>query len=81
MFWACVSTIGSAVSEPPPYSSRGCVERYLNGSAFSVEPLLRPDHGFPIRQPMLVGPEPVVERLRESLRGTDQGPMHAMNRP
>ena len=46
----------------------GYVERYLDGSTFSVEPLLRPDHGFPIRQPLLVGPEAVVERLLESLR-------------
>ena len=46
----------------------GYVERYLDGSTFSLEPLLRPDHGFPVRQPMLVGPESVVERLLESLR-------------
>ena len=46
----------------------GHIERYLDGSTFGVEPLLRPDHGFPVRQPMLVGPEPVVERLLESLR-------------
>jgi fructose-1,6-bisphosphatase/inositol monophosphatase family enzyme len=46
----------------------GHVERYLDGSAFGVETLLRPDYGFPLRQPMLVGPESVVERLVESLR-------------
>jgi fructose-1,6-bisphosphatase/inositol monophosphatase family enzyme len=46
----------------------GHVERYLDGSAFGVETLLRTDYGFPLRQPMLVGPESVVERLVESLR-------------
>ena len=46
----------------------GHVERYLDGSTFEVEPLLRPDYGFPVRQPMLVGPADVVDRLILSLR-------------
>ena len=48
--------------------ARGYVERYLDGSTFSVEPLLTPSYGFPARQPMFVGPEDVVTRLIESLR-------------
>jgi fructose-1,6-bisphosphatase/inositol monophosphatase family enzyme len=48
--------------------ARGYVERYLDGSAFSVEPLLQPCYGFPVRQPMLVGPEDVVEALTDVLR-------------
>ena len=46
----------------------GHVERYLDGSTFRVEPLLRPGYGFPVRQPMLVGPEDVVDRLIRALR-------------
>jgi fructose-1,6-bisphosphatase/inositol monophosphatase family enzyme len=48
--------------------ARGYVERYLDGTAFEVGPLLRPGYGFPARQPMLVGPEAVVEKLIASLR-------------
>lgn len=48
--------------------ARGYVERYLDGSPFSVEPLLRPSYGFPIRQPLIVGPERVVDSLIASLR-------------
>ncbi|HKP67069.1 MAG TPA: hypothetical protein VJX31_10625, partial [Casimicrobiaceae bacterium] len=47
--------------------ARGYVERYLDGSTFSVAPLLTPSYGFPVRQPMFVGPEDVVARLIESL--------------
>ena len=46
----------------------GCVERYLDGSTFHVEPLLAPSYGFPIRQPLIVGPEDLVERLIAALR-------------
>jgi myo-inositol-1(or 4)-monophosphatase len=46
----------------------GHVERYLDGSTFDVAPLLRPSYGFPIRQPMIVGPEPVVDELLRALR-------------
>jgi fructose-1,6-bisphosphatase/inositol monophosphatase family enzyme len=46
----------------------GHVERYLDGSAFSVEPLLQPDYGFPVRQPMLVGPAGIVDELIAALR-------------
>ena len=46
----------------------GYVERYLDGSMFDIEALLTPDYGFPIRQPMFVGPANVVERLLRSLR-------------
>jgi len=48
--------------------ARGYVERYLDGSTFSIAPLLKPGYGFPVRQPMIVGPEDVVARLIESLR-------------
>jgi fructose-1,6-bisphosphatase/inositol monophosphatase family enzyme len=48
--------------------ARSHVERYLDGSPFRVEPLLRPDYGFPVRQPMLIGPEDVVDRLIAALR-------------
>jgi myo-inositol-1(or 4)-monophosphatase len=43
--------------------ARGHVERYLDGSTFRIDELLVPSYGFPIRQPMLVGPPDVVERL------------------
>ena len=46
----------------------GYVERYLDGSTFEVEPLLRPPYGFPIRQPMLVGPAELVDRLIYAVR-------------
>jgi fructose-1,6-bisphosphatase/inositol monophosphatase family enzyme len=48
--------------------ARGYVERYLDGTTFEVAPLLRPSYGFPVRQPMLVGPEDVVEKLIAALR-------------
>lgn len=48
--------------------AKGHVERYLDGSVFEVEPLLRPPYGFPVRQPMLVGPADTVERLLRALR-------------
>ncbi len=46
----------------------GYVERYLDGSRLDVAALLaRSDFGFPVRQPLLVGPASVVEELREML--------------
>ncbi|MEO8739505.1 MAG: inositol monophosphatase family protein [Casimicrobiaceae bacterium] len=45
----------------------GHVERYLDGSAFRVGDLLVPPYAFPVRQPMLIGPADVVERLIRSL--------------
>jgi fructose-1,6-bisphosphatase/inositol monophosphatase family enzyme len=47
--------------------ARGHVERYLDGSTCRIDELLVPNYGFPIRQPMLVGPPDVVERLIRSL--------------
>jgi len=41
----------------------GHVERYLDGSTFDVGALLKPDYGFPIRQPLIVGPPDLVEQL------------------
>jgi fructose-1,6-bisphosphatase/inositol monophosphatase family enzyme len=41
----------------------GHVERYLDGSALDLSDLLKPDYGFPTRQPMLIGPAPVVDAL------------------
>jgi hypothetical protein len=65
---ALLATLVTTAPALPFTRALGHVERYLDGSAFGVEPLLRPDYGFPVRQPMLVGPESVVERLVESLR-------------
>jgi myo-inositol-1(or 4)-monophosphatase len=45
----------------------GHVEYYLDGSRFEVADLLKPSYGFPLQQPMLVGPEPTVECLIASL--------------
>lgn len=47
--------------------ARGYVERYLDGSWFRVDDLMAPPYGFPIRQPMLVGPPDTVDRLIRSL--------------
>jgi myo-inositol-1(or 4)-monophosphatase len=47
--------------------ARGHVERYLDGSTFRIDELLVPGYGFPIKQPMLVGPADIVERLIRSL--------------
>ncbi len=41
----------------------GHVERYLDGSNFDVGALLKPDYGFPIRQPLIIGPPQLVDRL------------------
>ncbi len=41
----------------------GHIERYLDGSPFDIAPLLKPDYGFPVRQPLIVGPPALVERL------------------
>ena len=48
--------------------ARGYIERYLDGSTFRVDDLLVPSYGFPIQQPVFVGPADVVDRLIESLR-------------
>jgi fructose-1,6-bisphosphatase/inositol monophosphatase family enzyme len=48
--------------------SAGHVERYLDGSAFSVEPLLQPPYAFPVHQPLLVGSPAVVDSLLGILR-------------
>lgn len=47
--------------------ARGHVERYLDGSAFELADLRVPPHGFPKRQPMLVGPQKVVDELLRAL--------------
>jgi fructose-1,6-bisphosphatase/inositol monophosphatase family enzyme len=47
----------------------GHVERYLDGTPLVLEEILaRRDYGFPVRQPMLVGPEKVVAGLLGMLR-------------
>ena len=46
----------------------GHVERYLDGSTFRVDDLLVPSYGFPVQQPLFVGPADVVDRLINSLR-------------
>ena len=48
--------------------ARGHVERYLDGSMLRVEDLLTPPYGFPMRQPMLLGPAETVDRLLRMLR-------------
>lgn len=46
----------------------GHVERYLDGSPFDLGALLaRRDFGFPLRQPLLVGPPDIVEALLQGL--------------
>jgi fructose-1,6-bisphosphatase/inositol monophosphatase family enzyme len=49
--------------------ARGHVERYLDGSALDVGPLLVPGYAFPVRQPLLVGPDETVDRLLAELAG------------
>lgn len=45
----------------------GHVERYLDGAALDLEPLTRSDFGFPVRQPLIVGPADVVAQLLDAL--------------
>lgn len=45
----------------------GHVERYLDGSALKLEDLLQRPYGFPIRQPLLIGPPETVERMLSEL--------------
>ena len=47
----------------------GHVERYLDGATLDVADLLEPPYGFPVRQPVLVGPAEVVDRLLHALHG------------
>jgi fructose-1,6-bisphosphatase/inositol monophosphatase family enzyme len=46
----------------------GHVEHFLDGSALVLEDLLSPNYGFPIEQPMLMGPPELVEQLLSRLR-------------
>jgi fructose-1,6-bisphosphatase/inositol monophosphatase family enzyme len=47
----------------------GYAERFLDGSALRLADLLaREDYGFPVRQPLVVGPAQVVTELLETLR-------------
>ena len=46
----------------------GCIERYLDGSPLCIETLLEPPYGFPIAQPMIVGPPDTVGDLLAALR-------------
>lgn len=41
----------------------GYVERYLDGSVFDISCLMTPSYGFPMRQPLIVGPSASVESL------------------
>jgi fructose-1,6-bisphosphatase/inositol monophosphatase family enzyme len=45
----------------------GFVERYLDGSALDLAALTRPDFGFPVRQPLIVGPAGRVAELLKML--------------
>jgi histidinol-phosphatase len=45
----------------------GCVERYLDGSVLELTDLIRPQHGFPVQQPLLIGPPQTVDKLLASL--------------
>lgn len=45
----------------------GHVERYLDGTDLDLSKLLVPSYGFPKIQPMLVGPEKLVDRLIRDL--------------
>lgn len=53
-----------------PFTRRlGHVERYLDGSPLALKDILaRSDFGFPVRQPMIVGPEHIVDELIAMLR-------------
>jgi fructose-1,6-bisphosphatase/inositol monophosphatase family enzyme len=46
----------------------GHVERYLDGSPLRVDALMQPRYGFPVQQPLLIGPERVVDGLLQALR-------------
>jgi fructose-1,6-bisphosphatase/inositol monophosphatase family enzyme len=49
--------------------ARGYVERFLDGSPLVLADLLaRRDFGFPVRQPLVVGPEDLVIQLLKTLR-------------
>ena len=41
----------------------GHVERYLDGSPFDIGSLMKPDYGFPVKRPLIVGPPDEVDRL------------------
>lgn len=45
----------------------GCIERYLDGSALQLSELLAPPYGFPVAQPMVVGPPAAVEAILAAL--------------
>ena len=47
--------------------ARGHVERYLDGSPLQLEDLLAPPYDFPVQQPLLAGPEALVDRLIRAL--------------
>lgn len=51
--------------------AQGHIERYLDGSALDLQELLVPDYGFPVRQPLVVGPPQTVEWLLAEL-GNDR---------
>jgi fructose-1,6-bisphosphatase/inositol monophosphatase family enzyme len=46
----------------------GCVERYLDGSSLDLGALLAGDHGFPIKQPLVIGPPRTVDWIVAELR-------------
>jgi fructose-1,6-bisphosphatase/inositol monophosphatase family enzyme len=48
--------------------ARGHVERYLDGAPLDLSALLVPGYGFPLRQPMVVGPPATVDSLISALR-------------
>jgi fructose-1,6-bisphosphatase/inositol monophosphatase family enzyme len=45
----------------------GYVERYLDGTEFDMSRLMTPPYGFPLEQPLIVGPERMVNWLLERL--------------
>jgi myo-inositol-1(or 4)-monophosphatase len=45
----------------------GCIERYLDGSPLKLRELLAPPYGFPIAQPMVVGPAAIVDAILAAL--------------
>jgi fructose-1,6-bisphosphatase/inositol monophosphatase family enzyme len=47
--------------------ARGHVERYLDGTPLDLRPLLVPGYGFPVRQPMVIGPPATVDSLIAAL--------------
>jgi fructose-1,6-bisphosphatase/inositol monophosphatase family enzyme len=45
----------------------GCIECYLDGSPLQIAALLEPPYGFPVRQPLVIGPPDAVAEIIAAL--------------